>query len=335
VIVDRIRAVAVDEPGRARQALSAVVWTVLLSGGVLFVLPAVNVSLDDTLIRATPFVLTGLAVAVPARAGLVNIGGEGQLMLGMVFATGGALALDDQLSAAVLLPLLAALGMLGGLLWAGIAAVLRIGVGVNEALSTLLLNFVAPLIVAYLVHGIWVDPEGFGVPLTREFADSARLPLFSTTSQLHLGIVLAPVAAVLVWMALDLTRWGFRLGVVGANPEAARRAGIAVQRNVVIALLAGGALAGFAGMIEVTGVEGVLRPGVGLGFGYIGFLASWLVGHRPLGIVGAGLLLGAISVGGDALQIDAGLPSTSVYTLMALVLILVLFVRGRLLRSSA
>jgi general nucleoside transport system permease protein len=330
VTLGRFPDLALDEPGRARQALSSVVWTLLVLIGLLFVLPAVNVSLDDTLIRATPIALTGLAVAVPARAGLVNIGGEGQLMIGMVFATGGALALDDQLRAAVLLPVLAALGMLGGLLWIGIAAVLRVGAGVNEALSTLLLNFVAPLIVAYLVHGPWIDPLGFNVPLTREFAESARLPVFGTTSQLHLGIVLAPAAALLVWMALDFTRWGFRLGVVGANPEAARRAAIAVRRNVVVALLAGGALAGFAGMVEVTGVEGVLRPGIGFGLGYVGFLASWLVGHRPLGIIAAALLLGSISVGGDALQIDAGLPSTSVYTLMALVLMLVLFIRGRL-----
>jgi general nucleoside transport system permease protein len=333
VIAQGFRVLALDESGRTRQALNAVVLTLLVVGGLLFVLPAVNVSLDDTLIRATPFLLTGLAVAVPARAGLVNIGGEGQLMIGMVFATGGALALDDQLPAPVLLPLLAALGMLGGIVFAGVAAVLRVAVGVNEALSTLLLNFVAPLVVAYLVHGRWIDPLGFNVPLTREFADSARLPV-SETSQLHLGILLAPLAALLVWIVLDLTRWGFRLGIVGANPEAARRAGIAVQRNVVIALLAGGALAGFGGMIEVTGVEGVLRPGVALGFGYIGFLASWLVGHRPLGIVSAALLLGAISVGGDALQIDHNLPSTSVYTLMAVVLILVLFVRGRLVRSG-
>jgi ABC-type uncharacterized transport system permease subunit len=307
-------------------------WAVLVLIAVLIVMPQFDVSVQDTLVRATPFVLTGLAVAVPARAGLVNIGGEGQFALAMVAVTGVVLLVGDSLPAPILLPLLAIVGMLGGMLWAGIAAGLRVAVNLNEALSTLLLNFVSPLILAYFVYGPWRDKTSFNLPLSKEFPDSARLPKYGLT-QLHLGILLAVAAAIVAWVVLDTTRWGFRARVVGGNPEAARRAGLPVNRIVFVALVTGGALAGLGGMVELTGVEGVLRPGIGVGFGYIGFLASWLVSHRPLEILGSGLLLGAISIAGDSLQINAGLPSTSVYVLMATVLLLALAVRGLLTKG--
>jgi general nucleoside transport system permease protein len=309
-------------------------WALLFIGGFVLVAQIFTVSLQDTLIRATPFVFTGLAVAVPARAGLVNIGGQGQFWGGMMLATAGALYLDDKLTAPVLLPLLAVLGALGGLLWAGIAAVLRVFFNLNEALSTLLLNFVAPLMLGYLVFGPWKDPANYSnLPQTAEFESSARLPVYGLT-QLHLGIPIALVTAVVVWLILDHTRWGFRARVVGGNPEAARRSGIHVRRLIFVALLAGGALAGLGGAIELTGIEGRLRPDIGVGFGFIGFLASWLVGHRPLGIVGAALLLAAISIAGDSLQIDHNLPSTSVYILMAVVVLAVLGLRGGVRRTE-
>jgi simple sugar transport system permease protein len=253
----------------------------------------------------------------------------------MVFAAGAALALDDKLPATVLLPLLGVVGAFGGLAWAGIAAVLKVWLSLNEALSTLLLNFVAPLMLGYLVFGPWKDPANYSnLPQTAEFGDSARLPVYGLT-QLHLGIPLALVAAVVVWVMLDFTRWGFRARVLGGNPEAARRSGIAVRRTLFIALVAGGALAGLGGMIELTGIEGRLRPGIGVGFGYIGFLASWLVGHRPLEILPAAVLLASISIAGDSLQIDHNLPSTSVYILMALVVLAVLGLRGGMRRTEA
>ena len=316
-----------DHPA-VRLALTIAGWTFVAVVGLLYVLPAAGVSVEGTLLRATPFVFTGLAVAVPARAGLVNIGGEGQFVLGMVAAAGVALHFGDRLSGWVLLPVLAVAGAAGGAAWAGIAAALRVLFNLNEALSTLLLNFVAPLVLAYMVFGPWKDKSGFSnLPQTVEFPGSAQLPVYGLT-RLHLGIIVAVVVAVVVWIVLDFTRWGFRARAVGGNPEAARRSGIAVPTMIVVALVAGGALAGLGGMVELTGVEGRLRPGIGVGFGYIGFLASWLVGHRPLGIVGAGLLLGAISVAGDSLQIDYDLPSKSVYVLMALVLLVALGVRG-------
>jgi simple sugar transport system permease protein len=309
-------------------------YVLLFGGGFLLVSHFFDVTLQDTLIRATPFVFTGLAVAVPARAGLVNIGGEGQFVAGMVLATWGALHFQDKLSAPVLLPLLGILGCAGGLAWAGIAAVLRVTANLNEALSTLLLNFVAPLMLGYLVFGPWKDPATYSnLPQTADFKGSARLPVYGLT-QLHLGIPIALATAIVVWIVLDFTRWGFRARVVGGNPEAARRSGLPVVRIMFIALLVGGALAGLGGMIELTGIEGRLRPGIGVGWGYIGFLASWLVGHNPLAIVGAALLLGSISIAGDSLQIDHNLPSTSVYILMAVVVLGVLGLRGGFRRTE-
>jgi simple sugar transport system permease protein len=314
-------------PAAGQRLLTPAAWILAVAAGLLVVLPGLGVSVQDTLIRATPFAFTGLAVAVPARAGLVNIGGEGQFTMGTVSTTAAVLALGGHLPAAVLLPILAVAGMLGGLAWAGICAGLRVTLNLNEALSTLLLNFVAPLILAYFVFGPWKDPESFNLPLSQQYPDDARLPVYGLT-RMHAGILLAVAAAVVVWVILDFTRWGFRTRVVGGNPEAARRSGVPVKRTMFIALAAGGALAGLGGMVEATGIEGVLRPGIGVGFGYIGFLASWLVGHRPLAILASALLLAAISVGGDSLQINHGLPSTSVYVLMALVLLVALAIRG-------
>jgi ABC-type uncharacterized transport system permease subunit len=314
-------------PEAGARLLAPAAWLLALALGLLLVLPVLGVSVEETLIRATPFALTGLAVAVPARAGLVNIGGEGQFTMGTVSTTAAVLAFGGHLPGVVLLPVLAVAGMLGGMVWAGICAVLRVGVNLNEALSTLLLNFVAPLVLAYFVFGPWKDPASFNLPLSEPYPDDARLPRYGLT-RMHAGILIAVAAAVVVWVILDFTRWGFRARVVGGNPEAARRGGVPVGRMMLIALAAGGGLAGLGGMIETTGIEGVLRPGIGVGFGYIGFLASWLVGHRPLAILGSALLLAAISVGGDSLQIDHGLPSTSVYVVMAVVLLVALAIRG-------
>jgi ABC-type uncharacterized transport system permease subunit len=314
-------------PPAGSRLLAPAAWLLAMALGLLLLLPVLGVSIEETLLRATPFVFTGLAVAVPARAGLVNIGGEGQFTMGTVFTTAGVLALGGRLPGAVLLPILALAGMLGGMVWAGICAGLRVAVNLNEALSTLLLNFVAPLVLAYFVFGPWKDPQSFNLPLSEQYPDAARLPRYGLT-RMHAGILVAVAVAIVVWVILDFTRWGFRARVVGGNPEAARRGGVPVGRMMLISLAAGGGLAGLGGMIEATGIEGVLRPGIGVGFGYIGFLASWLVGHRPLAILGSALLLAAISVGGDSLQIDRGLPSTSVYVLMAIVLLVALAIRG-------
>jgi simple sugar transport system permease protein len=282
-----------------------------------------SASVEQIFIKAAPFLLGALAVAVPARAGLVNVGGEGQIIIGAVAAGGIALALDTTLGGGMVIAAMALAAMAAGAAWAGLAALLRLTVGINETVSTLLMNYIALDVLLYLIYEPWKDPNGTGQPTSRELADAAKLPYIGTTA-VHIGFVVALIAAAVVWVVLRHTSWGFRLKVVGGNPEAARRAGLPVATLLLSAMLLGGALAGLAGMVHYAGIEYKLRPGLTTNFGYIAFLASWLARHNPLSIVLAALLLAAIAVSGDSLQLDSGLPAATVNILMGLVLMAVL-----------
>ncbi|MFY9487157.1 MAG: ABC transporter permease [Solirubrobacterales bacterium] len=291
-------------------------------------LPVFGISQPDVLVRATPFILTALAVALPARAGLINVGGEGQLLIGAAAAGGFAFVVEDALPMVVMLPAIVAVGALGGLLWSGIAAVLKNFFNVNETISTLLLNYVAALLLGFLVNDALKDPESFGFAIAPEVSDSARLPHFGD-SQVHVGLLIAIAMTFVIWTLIERSRWGFRAKVVGGNPEAARRGGIPVGKTVMTALLLGGAIAGLAGVVELSGTEIRVRSDMASGFGYIGFLCSWMVGHRTAWIPSAAVLLAGISVYGDNLQIDYGLPASTVYILMAAIVLLVLAQRPR------
>ena len=282
-----------------------------------------HANLAEILVKAAPLVLAGLAVAVPARAGLVNVGGEGQIVVGAICASGAALALDTRLPGGLMIVVMMLAAAAGGAVWAGLAVALKLTLRVNEAITTLLLNYVAIDLMLYLVYAPWKDRHGSGQPATRALAVAARLPLIGT-SKVNQGILLAGVAAVVVALVLRWTKWGFHLRVVGGNAEAARRAGLAVGPLLLSAMLVGGALAGLAGMVHYAGSEFKLRPGMTANFGYIAFLASWLARHKPGRVVLASLLLAAIAVAGDSLQIDSNLPAASVNILMALVLLAVM-----------
>jgi ABC-type uncharacterized transport system permease subunit len=293
--------------------------------------------LQNVLVRASVLLLAGLAVAIPARAGLLNVGGEGQIVIGAVAAGGVGLAADQFLPGPVVLLLMLVAGMLGGALWAGVAGGLRLAVQANEAITTLLLNFIAVDIMLWLISDIWKDKSsaGAGQLASRELAPAARLPLFAAGSTLNVGIVVSLVALAVIWYLVTKTAWGFQLRVVGGNSEAGRRAGLKVPRLLLSAMLVGGALAGLAGMIYVSGTEFKLRQELTTGFGYIGFLASWLAAHKPLRVALAALLLAAIVIGsGLRLQYKWGLPNASVNILLALVLLAVLGSRLKSQRSS-
>ncbi len=279
-------------------------------------------SFGDVLVRLTPYLLAALAVAVPARAGLFNIGGEGQLLVGAVGAMAAANMLGQALGRGPTLVFMAIVGMVAAALWAGIAAAFREWTGTNEAISTLLLNYVAALMLAWLVFGRWKDPAAAGFPRTRILDDTESLPLL--WGRVHIGILVAVGATVLVWAVLRYTPWGFRLGVLGGNAEAARRAGFRTSRLSTSALMVGGALAGLGGMLQVSGVEQQLRPGLMSGYGFTGVLAAWMVRHHPLKAMLSAGLLAAIAVGGNGLKIRAGLSGASVNILMALMLLAVL-----------
>jgi len=283
--------------------------------------------LSEVLVKMIPLLLTALAVAIPSRIWLINVGGEGQLYIGALFATWGAVMLAD-LPRWALLPILGALGFAGGGLWAALSGVLRAKGWVSETISTLLFNYVAILLVNFFVFGPLKDPESANYPQSVQFVPAATLPTFFGT-RVHLGIVLAVAALVVYAFVLSRTRWGLEMRAIGGNVEAARRSGIPVGWYIVVVMLVGGGMAGLAGMTEVSAIQGRLRPSLSPGYGFTGFLISWMAGGRPLGIVAAAGLLAIITAGGDILQMTQRLPGSVVSILMALVLFAVLARRDR------
>ncbi len=279
-------------------------------------------SLTEIFIRMAPITLAALAVVLPARAGMMNVGGEGQVIVGAVGAAGVGLAFDQTLPGGLVMVLMAVGAIVAGAAWAGIAALLRLVFNVNEAVTTLLLNFVALDLLLFLIYQPWRESAA-AQPSTREVAVAAQLPTLGSTG-VTVGIIVAVAAVIVLGWALTRTRWGYRLGVVGGNPEAARRAAMPVTMLLLSALLVGGALAGLAGWIELSAVELKLRPGFGTQIGYIGFLASWLARHRPLPVLVASFVLAALSVAADSLQLDSGLPASTINILTALLLVAVL-----------
>ncbi|MGA2082659.1 MAG: ABC transporter permease [Holophaga sp.] len=278
--------------------------------------------LSELLVRMTPLLLTAVAVALPSRLGLINVGGEGQLYLGAWLASAGALAFPSW-PAWALLPLVLVLGFLGGALWAAIPGLLRAARLVNETIATLLLNYVAPLIVSYYVFGPWRSTESSAYPQSAAFADAALLPpLFDT--RVHAGLFIALAALGCYWLLMEKTRWGVDMRAIGGNPEAARRLGLPVRTWIVAALALGGGLAGLAGMGEAMGIHGRLREGLSPGYGFTGFLISWLAGGRPLGILFMAFLFAILTAAGDTLQITQGLPYSAINILLALILFIVL-----------
>ena len=283
---------------------------------------------SGTLVRATPLILTGLSVAVAFRAGVFNVGAEGQLLVGAAAAASvGILAGETLGVAAPAVELL--VGALAGAIWAGVAAALRARFGVLEVISTILLNFLAVYFVAYLVRGPLQEPLHI-YPQSASLAEGARLARILPASRLHAGFPLALAAAVSVWWILRETAAGFRVRVVGANPDAARSAGeIDAMRTATLAFLASGALAGLAGAIELSGVTFALYENLSPGYGYTGIAVALLARLHPLGIIVSGIIFGALESGASAMQRDAGVPSVVVSIAEAIVIVLLVLLWRR------
>jgi simple sugar transport system permease protein len=281
---------------------------------------------SEVIVKMIPFILCALAVAIPAQVGLINVGGEGQIVMGALFTTLVALPLAD-VPAPILIPVMVIAGMIGGGLWAGIVGALRAFIGLNETICSLLLSYIANLILEFSIHGPLKDPGGSNWAQSALFSDNASLPLFGNT-RISIGIIFALIAVVIYWWVLNHTRWGYKMRVIGGNAEAARRSGIRLNRYIIMTMVIGGAMAGLAGMIEVTAIQGRLRGGITNGYGYVGFLVAWIALQKPVGIVVVAALLGIIAVGGDMLQIGVNLPSSTVNILMALILFFILRNQG-------
>lgn len=277
----------------------------------------------ETIVKAIPLILTGLAVLWPARMRLWNIGAEGQLQLGAIGASW--VALWTPLGhTPVAVPALLLAGMAAGALWCLIPAVLRAWLSVNETITTLLLNYVALLLVDFLIYGPWKDPASLGFPLSAPFPTAARLPALIPGTRVHLGLLVALAAVAATIFLLTRTRWGFEIRVIGDNPQAAQYAGISLGRNILLVMAVAGALAGLAGAGEASAIAGRLERGLSPGYGYTGIIVAWLARLNPLATVLVAVLLGALFLGGDGLQISLGLPIAVVSMLQGLIFFFVL-----------
>jgi len=273
--------------------------------------------LSETLVKACPLLYTGLAVTLSLHAGVWNIGAEGQLLLGAL-ATAWIGKYTVGLSPALGVPVVCGAAMLAGGLWASCAALLKNKRGVNEVISTIMLNFIAASLVSYGVHGPLIEAAG-QYPQTDLLPEAARLPRLFPPTRLHLGVPLALLVATGVWFFLFRTKAGFKTRATGANPLAARFAGIQVERQIYLALVFSGALAGLAGGIEVSGVTQRVYEKFSPGYGYIA-IAVALVGQRsPVGVVLASLFFGALEAGSGTMQRAAGVSSVLVAIIQATV----------------
>jgi simple sugar transport system permease protein len=299
-------------------------------------------TLWETLNVATPLLFAGAAVAIAFRAGYWNIGVEGQLLMGAVAAAGIGQVVHGW-PTVVVLPLMMAAGALAGAAWALVPALLRVRLGIDEVVTTLLLNPVALLLVEALLHGPWTDPET-GFPESPRIAESAEFPRlaaylpFLGRSRLHLGFVIAMLIIAAAWWVSSRTATGLRVRAVGLSPHGARFAGIKVERTLLRVALVSGAVAGLAGVSEVAGIQFRLTAGISPGFGYTGIVVAMLGGLTMPGVALAGLLLGDLSVGAASavrsLQIPSQLGAVVQGTLLLVVVAALALHRSRARREG-
>ena len=303
--------------------------------------------LADTATKATPLLLVGTGICISFRAKVINIGGEGQILAGALAGTVAALALGD-LPRVVLVPVVMLAGLLGGGGWGAIPGALKAYMGVNEILSTIMLNIVAAQIVNYLLRDPLIDPaeieRGTRIPQTERLSANADLPIMLGGTRLHLGVVVAVLVAIAAWVFLWRSSVGYRIRAVGSGPDAARYAGINVPRMTTLALTASGAMCGLAGAILVFGSEShrFVTDGSSTGFtgsaGFNGIVAALFGGLHPLWTIPAAALFGGLLVGANAMQRAIQIPGSLVIALNGLVVLFVVAsvdVRKRLSKASA
>ncbi|MEL7564029.1 MAG: ABC transporter permease [Dehalobacterium sp.] len=277
--------------------------------------------LTESTVKAIPLMLAGLGVSLAFRMQLWNIGAEGQLYLGAVAATWVALTFPH-LPSLVMIPFMLIMGFFAGAFWALLPAIPRAYLKVNETITTLLMNYIAILLADYLVYGPWKDPQGFNFPLTPRFVPAAILPTLGGT-RIHLGLLFAIIAAIVIYILIRHTKWGYEVRVIGESPAAARYAGMNIKKNILIVLLLSGGLAGIAGMSEVSGIAGRLQHGLSPGYGYTAIIVAWLARLHPATLALVSFLFGGLLVGGYAIQL-IGLPAATVNMLQGLILFFVL-----------
>jgi simple sugar transport system permease protein len=326
--VRALRALAAPAGAAALAAALAGGWLAALGADPLHALAALvtgafgdSLALENTAVRFGPFLLVGLGVALSFRCGIWNIGGEGQLHTGALAATALVTRVLGPDAGRVSLPLALLAGTAAGAGWAGLAALLRVRRGVSEVLSTILLNFIAALLVAWAVHGPLQEGSG-AYPQSDAFPDAARLAILPGLTRAHVGLLIAAALPLVLWGVLFRTAAGLRLRAVGLSPDAARYAGVSPERETVRVLLLSGALAGLAGALEVTGVTGRLFENLATGYGFTAIAVALLARLHPLGVIPSAIVFAGLASGSGAMQREAGVPSVAVQVIEALVIFL-------------
>jgi simple sugar transport system permease protein len=280
--------------------------------------------ITEILVRAVPLILVALGIAIAFRSGILNIGAEGQMQMGIIAAAAVAIALPT-LPKYVLLPLSLLAGALGGALWASIAGFLKARLGVNEILSTVMLNYIAAQLYGFLLRGPMIDPAeiqmGSGTPQSVRLPKTAWIDRIIPGMRLHYGIVIALALAVLVYLLLWRTTWGFKLRAAGAEPKAARYGGIKVESCILSAMILAGAFAGLAGAVEVTAVHRRAIEGISSGYGFSGIVVALFGGLHPAGIIPSALFLGLLLIGADMTQRAMSVPANMVLVLQGAVIL--------------
>lgn len=261
-------------------------------------------------VKIAPLLLISVGLAIAFRANVFNIGAEGQLVMGAIAAGAFVLAIDESSDGGPgLIAVALAAGAAGGMLWASIVAWLRDRYNANEILVSLMLVYVAQLLLSYLVHGVLMDPDGFGFPQSRLFADGFLLPAVIPGTRLHWGAVLALLAAVAGWLYLSRSFSGFKLQVGGIAPLAARYAGFSSRRSLWISMLVSGGLAGVAGASEVMGPIGQLTPSISPGYGFAAIIVAFVGRLHPIGVIFSSFIMALLYIGGELSQSRLGMPS--------------------------
>ena len=317
--------------------LLAIVLTVVI-GGIIFSLrgldpvyalyiyfiePVTSVwSIEELVVKAAPLVLIGVGLSVCYRAGVWNIGAEGQLTLGAIFGSFIPVFFTGWQSPLTLIVMLA-LGIIGGMAWAAIPALLKNRFNANEILTSLMLVYVAQLLLDWLVRGPWRDPEGYNFPKTVAFEDWQLLPTFAD-GRMHLGAVFAVIAAVVLAVMMARMLKGFEVRVIGNAPRAGNFAGFSRERVVTFAFLLSSGLAGLAGICEVAGPVGQLQPGISPGYGFTAIIVAFLGRLNPLGVLIAGLVVAISYLGGEAAQVALGISDKVARVFQGILLFLIL-----------
>ena len=276
-----------------------------------FIAPVDNLyGVGELLIKASPLVLIAMGLAVGFRANVWNIGAEGQLTIGAIVS--GGIAIHSYESASpMLLPAMVFAGALGGMLWSAIPAILRTRFNANEILVSLMLTYVAQLILSYLIYGPWRDPLGFNFPQSRPFTEPAMFSIVLEGTRLNTSVLIALAAVAVGWIFMNKSYVGYQMRVTGLADRAARYAGFSNNRTIWIGMLAGGVAAGLAGVGEVAGPLGQMFPTASPGYGFAAIIVAFLGRLHPVGILLAGLLMSLLYLSGEAAQMGLNLPSST------------------------